>query len=119
MAPEVGLSKPYNLSADVYSWSMIMWYILAMEPPYGLYTNNMIADRVFKRGYRPAVFNRWSESISELMQQCWDADLTKRPSFSDISVVLKQELIGSDGTVACSLNGSIAEEATARVRAEE
>ena len=30
MAPEVSLGKPYNLTADVYSWSMIMWFILAL-----------------------------------------------------------------------------------------
>lgn len=36
MAPEVGLGLPYNLKADVYSWSMLMWYILALEPPVSL-----------------------------------------------------------------------------------
>jgi serine/threonine protein kinase len=113
MAPEVGLSKPYNLSADVYSWSMIMWFILALEPPFGLYTNSMIADRVFKRGSRPAVFKKWSVSISNLMQRSWDTDLTKRPSFRDISTVLKEELIGSDGTEPGSLNDSIAVESEA------
>jgi serine/threonine protein kinase len=114
MAPEVGLYKAYNLSADVYSWSMIMWFILALEPPFGLYTNNMIADRVFVRGSRPAVFKKWKEPIANLMQQSWDADLTKRPSFREISNVLKHELIGCDGTVAGSMTcssqvGSVAE----------
>jgi len=32
-APEVGLGLPYNLKADVYSWAMLMWYIMALEPP--------------------------------------------------------------------------------------
>ena len=36
MAPEVGLGQPYNLAADVYSWSMLMWFMLALEPPFGL-----------------------------------------------------------------------------------
>jgi hypothetical protein len=81
---------------------MIMWFVLALEPPFGLYTNTMIADRVFKRGSRPTVFKRWSQRISNLMQQCWDTDLTKRPSFREITTVLKLELIGSDGTSTCA-----------------
>ena len=36
MSPEVGLGLPYNLKADVYSWSMLMWYIMALEPPVSL-----------------------------------------------------------------------------------
>ena len=120
MAPEVGLGKPYNLSADVYSWSMIMWFILALEPPFGLYTHNMIADHVFRRGSRPTVFRRWSEPIANLIQQSWDTDLTKRPSFREISMVLKLELVGCDGTVAGSImSGSSAVESVAEGLSEE
>lgn len=54
MAPENGLGRPYNLKADVYSWSMVMWYIMALEPPMGLYTPRMIVEKVFTNGYRPA-----------------------------------------------------------------
>ena len=92
MAPEVYFWKPYNLSVDVYSWSMIMWYILALEPPFGLYTHDMIADRVIKRGSRPAVFSSWSSTLSNLMKQCWDADASVRPTFSDICTILKNEI---------------------------
>jgi serine/threonine protein kinase len=104
MAPEVGLGNPYNLSADVYSWSMIMWYILALEPPFGMYTPDMIADRVFKRGSRPAIFRSWPETIANVMQRAWSPDISFRPSFGDIRVVLKHELIfvDSDSTVGGS-----------------
>ena len=92
MAPEVYFWKPYDLSVDVYSWSMIMWYILALEPPFGLYTHHMIEDRVIQRGSRPAIFSVWSSTLSNLMKQCWDVDPMSRPSFSDICSVLKNEV---------------------------
>ena len=92
MAPEVGLGMPYNLSVDVYSWSMILWFILALEPPYGFYTEDMIIDRVFKRGSRPAVFVSWSHELGKLMKSSWDSTISKRPSFSDICRVLRSEM---------------------------
>ncbi|KAL3929543.1 MAG: hypothetical protein SGBAC_012161, partial [Bacillariaceae sp.] len=79
MAPEVGLGMPYNLSVDVYSWSMMMWFILALEPPYGFYTEDMIIDRVFRRGSRPAVFESWSHELGNLMKCSWDSTISKRP----------------------------------------
>lgn len=92
MAPEVGLGMPYNLSVDVYSWSMILWFIMALEPPYGFYTEDMIIDRVFKRGSRPAVFESWSHELGNLMKCSWDSTISKRPSFSDICSVLRSEM---------------------------
>ena len=111
MAPEVGLGETYNLSADVYSWAMVTWFILALEPPFGLYTENMITERVHKRGVRPAIFRRWNDVIGEMLRCAWDPDLHTRPNFLEITLVLKQELIDCEagGTVAGSTGGSAAD----------
>jgi serine/threonine protein kinase len=106
MAPEVGLGKPYNLTADVYSWSMIMWFILALEPPFGFYTEDMIRDRVLKRGSRPAIFNSWSETLGNLMKRAWSVDITARPSFSEVCSVLNMEMVEKDGTIRTSTTQS-------------
>eukprot|EP00539_Tryblionella_compressa_P014395 CAMPEP_0178828824 /NCGR_PEP_ID=MMETSP0746-20121128/8040_1 /TAXON_ID=913974 /ORGANISM="Nitzschia punctata, Strain CCMP561" /LENGTH=467 /DNA_ID=CAMNT_0020490839 /DNA_START=75 /DNA_END=1478 /DNA_ORIENTATION=- len=95
MAPEVGTGKPYNLSADVYSWAMLMWFILALEPPFGLYTDNMIMDRAWVKGYRPVIFKRWSDTVKDVIKNAWHQDPLQRPSFLDISLSLKQELVDS------------------------
>jgi len=106
MAPEVGLSKPYTLSADVYSWAMIMWYILALEPPFGFYTQDMIVDRVFQRKTRPAIFKSWPVEISNLMERAWHNNINHRPPFTEIVIVLRQELHdGGGSTVAGSSIG--------------
>jgi len=105
MAPEVGLGYPYNLSADVYSWSMVMWFILALEPPFGFFTEDMIVSRVHSRGFRPAIFRRWNEVIGGLLKAAWDPDLHERPNFLEITLVLKQELI--DCEVGSTVAGSV------------
>jgi serine/threonine protein kinase len=92
MAPEVGLGKPYTITADVYSWSMILWYMLALEPPLGLYSEKMIAERVFNKNYRPTVFKRWSDAIKEVMQASWNQDQALRPTFETVSEVIKKEI---------------------------
>ena len=116
MAPEVGLHLSYNLKADVYSWvccictfaknlihltaltnailpqAMIVWYILALEPPMAAYSRNMIEERVFRRGYRPKVFSRWSSRVSDLIKQAWDADHRTRPTMKDAANVIRTEL---------------------------
>jgi serine/threonine protein kinase len=96
MAPEVGLCRPYNLSADVYSWAMVFWYILALEPPFCLYSHKMINDRVFMLDLRPKIFTSWSPRIVNVMNQAWSKNLRERPTFKEIAVVLKSELTEID-----------------------
>jgi hypothetical protein len=98
MSPEVGTGKSYNLAADVYSWAMLMWFILALEPPFGLYTEKMIMERAWKRGYRPVVFRRWTKNIQDLIRSAWQQNPVDRPSFLDVTLSLKQELMNVDDT---------------------
>lgn len=107
MAPEVGLQKPYNSKADVYSWSMLMWYIMALEPPFGMYTVKMFLDRVFAKHYRPAVKEKWPEQISTLMQDCWNVDPDLRPSFANIMTRLTLYVAELDPEVASFMNPSV------------
>jgi serine/threonine protein kinase len=104
MAPEVGLYQPYNLSADVYSWSMLFWYLLALQPPMGLYTPSMFLDRVFQRGHRPAMKESWPADWTNLMRACWDADLQARPSFFEIRQYLKKFIRKIDPEVSSFLH---------------
>jgi len=91
MSPENLQGKPYNLKTDVYSWAMIMWNILALEPPFALYTEQMIIDRVCNRGYRPKVFSTWSDRMSKTIKLSWSSNILQRPSFAEISAELIDE----------------------------
>jgi len=106
MAPEVGLRQPYNLKADVYSWSMLMWYILALEPPFGFYTPRMFIDRVFTRGYRPLIKDKWPDTIGQLMRKCWSENIHERPSFKDVMAALKKQASLMDSQIASFMSES-------------
>ena len=91
MSPENLHGKPYNLKTDIYSWAMIMWNILALEPPFALYTEQMIIDRASTRGYRPKIFSTWSDRIAKTIRLSWSANIGERPSFEEISKELRNE----------------------------
>mmetsp|Transcript_2420 Transcript_2420/g.4526 ORF Transcript_2420/g.4526 Transcript_2420/m.4526 type:complete len:127 (+) Transcript_2420:132-512(+) len=100
MSPENMKGKPYGLSTDVYSWSMIMWYILALEPPFAMYTESMIIERACDRGYRPKIFSSWSSRLSKLITRSWSVNPKERPSFAAIANGLKDELKEVDPRLA-------------------
>lgn len=106
MAPEVGLKQPYGLKADVYSWSMLFWYIMALEPPMGLYTPKMFVERVFARGYRPATMDKWPPGVSSLMKLCWSEHQNERPDFDEVKELLKKEVTVLDPQVTSFLSES-------------
>ena len=35
MAPEVALGEPYNLSADIYSFAILLWELVALDKAFG------------------------------------------------------------------------------------
>jgi len=92
MAPEVGLRMPYNQSADIYSFSMLLWYIMTLEPPYGFYTPDMIMSRVFQEGDRPVTMLDWPKELSEMMENSWNSRIKSRPDFKTIMDVIKRTL---------------------------
>lgn len=96
MAPEVGLGKRYNLKADVYSWSILMWYIMALEPPFAYFTHDMFTHRVFQRGTRPAIRPEWSPNITTLLKNCWSSKIPERPDFHEIKDVLRVQICTKD-----------------------
>lgn len=104
MSPENLQGKPYNLKTDVYSWAMIMWNILALEPPFALYTEQMIIDRVSKRGYRPKIFSTWSPRMAATIRSSWSANIKERPSFAEIQAKLIEEKLEVESTYQAERN---------------
>jgi len=91
MAPEVALSKPYNRSADVYSFGMLLWIMISLEQPFKTLTINLIKKMVIGKGHRPTCKDSWPYGVSDLMRSCWNPEPEKRPSFSEISNILQDE----------------------------
>lgn len=92
MAPEVVLNQPYNVSADVYSWSMVAYEVLMGEKPYATFTPELHADYVCKGGMRPNM-NGIRHELAILLQQAWTSDPSLRPTLPRIMVQLQQILM--------------------------
>jgi len=98
MAPEVALSKPYNRSADVHSFGMLLWLMISLDEPFKTYSMNLIKKLVIGKGHRPPCKESWPKGISDLMKSCWDPNPDERPSFSEISEILAKEWSGLTAT---------------------
>ncbi|GBB87504.1 hypothetical protein RclHR1_00140008 [Rhizophagus clarus] len=79
IAPEVIVNKKYTFASDIYSIGMLMWEISSGQPPF---INKHDYDLAIKivNGMRPKIVPGTPLEYKELMVQCWDANITKRPN---------------------------------------
>lgn len=99
MAPEVLLKKPYNMSADVYSFALVLWQIFSLKQPNHKkpYEGNYISiddqiERVLIQREKPPMKENIPCSLYKIMSDCWSVDLYERPNFECIALELQQEL---------------------------
>lgn len=96
MAPEVALGKPYNEKVDVHSFGILAWQMLTGEVPFEALTVADFATEVFERGQRPQVSASWPRPLCALLERCWAADPSLRPSFEavveELSALLHEDL---------------------------
>ena len=78
IAPEVITGKETTFASDIYSIGMLMWEISSGQPPFVNKHNYDLAIKIVN-GMRPKIIPGTPLEYKELMEQCWDADPTKRP----------------------------------------
>lgn len=98
MAPEVAQCFPYNLTADSYSFGILLWQIMAMKSPYGKITSSVLQESVVKGNTRPKIDDSWSKELSSLMQACWSSKWTDRPTFDSIEENLNTQYYAGFGS---------------------
>jgi serine/threonine protein kinase len=91
MAPEVCLNQPYDETADVYSFSVLLWQIIAMKDPYEGLSDQDVERKVLYAGYRPKIDPQWSNALRRLMQDCF-ASNPRRPHMDVVCDVLRHEI---------------------------
>ena len=74
MAPEVVLCKNYGKSADVYSFAILLWQVLALETPYRTYDYEKHARKVVLGKKRPKIVSSWSVFIKQVLLKSWGDD---------------------------------------------
>ena len=93
MAPEVVLCKPYNESADVFSFGVLLWYITTCFMPYQNFTIKMYEENVVGKGYRPALQKKWPNALKVLMKVCWAENPKERPTLESVKECLKDFIV--------------------------
>ncbi|XP_050216302.1 uncharacterized protein LOC126667389 [Mercurialis annua] len=91
MAPELlsGKSHMVTEKIDVYSFGIVMWEVLTGEEPYaGLHCASIIGG-IVNNSLRPEIPTWCDPEWKSLMESCWAADPSERPSFSEISRKLR------------------------------
>mmetsp|Transcript_14024 Transcript_14024/g.33684 ORF Transcript_14024/g.33684 Transcript_14024/m.33684 type:complete len:118 (-) Transcript_14024:2103-2456(-) len=91
MAPEVALGKPYNETADSFSFSILSWQIFALETPYTGYTMAMFQNKVIKAGTRPKINVEWGETVCSILRESFVGN-PKRPSMNEVTELLRDEI---------------------------
>lgn len=89
MAPETISNNVYSKQSDIYSFGITLWQLYTDKQPYGGVDPVNVAVEVIVNQRRPSLDNlSVPQTIKKLLEQCWVADPTQRPSLDDIIVVL-------------------------------
>jgi len=105
MATEAFLRKPHNEKVDVYSFGIVCWQLLVMNPqPFKEYLEQgsleIFTEAVCVRGERPSLTGQ-PKKVKKFIQRLWDSDPELRPDFESIiselnNVMLELTLIDPD-----------------------
>ncbi|POG63427.1 kinase-like domain-containing protein, partial [Rhizophagus irregularis DAOM 181602=DAOM 197198] len=91
VAPEVLRGKPYTQAADIYSFGMVMYYIITGRQPFDDCAHDEKLALQICSGIRPEIPEipeLKSNRYIDLMKKCWDLNPDNRPNVELISSVL-------------------------------
>lgn len=90
MAPEVFQHKPYGRPVDVYSFALILYYMLSSDLPWPGTDGLKAGQKAAFKNDRPPLPRHWDEKITQLLRASWDADPALRPSFAAVLTELTE-----------------------------
>lgn len=88
MAVEVIRKEPYNLKADVFSYSILLWEIVALAKPYEGLLGQQVKESVSVYGERPSVPRSWPQAIRKILRSGWSESITTRPTMQEVCNIL-------------------------------
>jgi len=92
MAVEVIRKQPYNLKADVFSYSILLWELMALTKPYDGLVGHQVKECVSVFGERPSIPRSWPTAIRRLLRRGWSENIEDRPVMAEVLEVLKKLL---------------------------
>ena len=72
-----------NEKNDIYSFGMILWEIFTETIPFDVKLSEL-KKYIIEEKLRPEVSNNLNKNIAELIRNCWDSEIEKRPNCDKI-----------------------------------
>ena len=89
MAPEIARCEEYGVSADIYSFGILLWELVSLRTAYSHLKTRDAVLKASTAGQRPSIralpTNR---KLRKLVNACWHQDPSKRPSAAKIQATL-------------------------------
>src|SRR5438045_1409134 len=85
VAPEVLRGKPYTQAADIYSFSMVMYFVATGRQPFADCAHDQDLVLSICNGIRPEITEKDApKCYIDLMKMCWDQNPDNRPNAEKI-----------------------------------
>ena len=84
MAVEVIKNRPYNFKADVFSFTTLLWEILALKKPFSDLSGQEVKEWVADYGNRPSISKAWPGAVRKMMKAGWSDTIETRPTMKEV-----------------------------------
>ncbi|XP_068640579.1 serine/threonine-protein kinase 12-like [Aristolochia californica] len=86
VAPEVFLNKEYDTKVDVFSFALILQEMIEGHPPFSAKQENEVPKSYVAKERPPfrAPVKLYSYGLKELIEECWNENPVRRPTFRQI-----------------------------------
>ena len=96
-APEIFFDRPYNLKADVYSFSVMLWEMMMLKKPFGKCKRRKDFEKVMLGVDKALVINRkWPQPIQVIIMRSLSRDISERPTMSEVCKALSDSKVVED-----------------------
>ncbi|CAH2038542.1 unnamed protein product [Thlaspi arvense] len=89
MAPEVLRNEPSNEKCDVYSFGVILWELATLRLPWRGMNPMQVVGAVGFQNRRLEIPKELDPVVGRIILECWQTDPNLRPSFAQLTEVLK------------------------------
>jgi len=83
-APEVIRNLRYTYKADVYSFAICLWELLARTDPFPGMPPTQVVLAVAAQNIRPTMDQNWPVTFRSILGKCWDEEPDNRPLFDEL-----------------------------------